>query len=72
MAGSCDTVIKFFTHLKYGESLKGLSNYQKVIKALHGCETWFLSLREEQRLGEFGNRALKRIFQNKRNEVAEG
>jgi hypothetical protein len=26
------------------------------------CETWSLSLREEHRLGMFGNRVLRRIF----------
>ena len=36
---------------------------------LYGCETWPLSLREERRLRVFENRALKRIFGPKRNEV---
>jgi hypothetical protein len=34
---------------------------------LYGCETWFLTLREEHRL--FENRVLKRIFGPKRDEV---
>jgi len=36
---------------------------------LHGCETWSLTLREERRPREFGNRVLRRIFGPKRNEV---
>jgi len=37
---------------------------------VYGCETWSLTLREERRLGVFDNRALKRIFGPKRDEVA--
>ena len=36
---------------------------------LYGCETWSLTLREEQRLRVFGNRTLRRIFGPKRVEV---
>jgi hypothetical protein len=36
---------------------------------LYGCETWSLTLREEQRLRVFENRVLGRIFGPKRNEV---
>jgi len=36
---------------------------------LYGCETWSLTLREECRLTVFENRALKRIFGPKRDEV---
>jgi hypothetical protein len=36
---------------------------------LYGCETWSLTLREEQRLRVFENRVLKRIFSQKRDEV---
>jgi hypothetical protein len=39
---------------------------------LHGCETWFLLLREEHRPRVFENRVLRRIFQRKRNEVTGG
>jgi hypothetical protein len=35
---------------------------------LYGCETWFLTLREEHRLRVFGNRVLRRIFGPKREE----
>jgi hypothetical protein len=36
---------------------------------LYGCETWSLTLREEQRLKVFENRVLRRIFGPKRDEV---
>jgi len=36
---------------------------------LYGCETWSLTLREERRLKVFENRALRRIFGPKRDEV---
>jgi hypothetical protein len=38
--------------------------------ALYGCETWFLTLREEQRLRVLENRVLRRIFGPKREEAA--
>jgi hypothetical protein len=36
---------------------------------LYGCETWFLTLREEHRLRVFENRGLRRLFGPKRDEV---
>jgi hypothetical protein len=36
---------------------------------LYGCETWFLTLREEHRLRVFENRVLRKIFGPKRDEV---
>ena len=36
---------------------------------LYGCETWSLALREERRLRVSENRALRRIFGPKRDEV---
>jgi hypothetical protein len=39
---------------------------------LYGCETWSLTLREEQRLRVFGNRVLRRTFGLKRDEVIGG
>jgi hypothetical protein len=36
---------------------------------LHGCETWSLTLREENRLSVFENRVLRMIFGPKRGEV---
>jgi hypothetical protein len=45
--------------------------YETIILpvVLYGCETWSLSLREENRLRVFENRVLKRIFGPKRDEV---
>jgi hypothetical protein len=37
---------------------------------LYGCETWFLTLREERRLRELENRVLRRIFGPKRDEMS--
>jgi hypothetical protein len=39
---------------------------------LYGCETWFLTFREEHRLRLFENRVLRRIFGPKRYEVTGG
>jgi hypothetical protein len=36
---------------------------------LYGCESWFLTLREEHRLEVFQNRVLRRIIGPKRDEV---
>jgi hypothetical protein len=38
---------------------------------LYGCKALFLKLREEHRLGVFGNRVLRRIFGPKRDEKTE-
>jgi hypothetical protein len=38
---------------------------------LYGCETWYVTLREEHRLRVFENRVLRRIFGLKRDEVTE-
>jgi hypothetical protein len=45
--------------------------YQTIILpfVLYGCETWSLTLREENRLRVFENRVLRRIFGPKRDEV---
>jgi hypothetical protein len=39
---------------------------------LYGCETWYLTLRKEQRLKVFENRVLRRIPGPKRDEVTGG
>jgi hypothetical protein len=39
---------------------------------LYGYETWYLTLREEDRLRVFENRVLKRIFGPERDEVTGG
>ncbi|KAJ4426584.1 hypothetical protein ANN_26382 [Periplaneta americana] len=45
--------------------------YKTVILSvvLYGCETWTLTLREEHRLRVFENKALRKIFGAKRDEV---
>jgi hypothetical protein len=40
-----------------------------VSVALYGCETWSLTLREEERLRVFANRVLRKIFGPKRDEA---
>jgi hypothetical protein len=44
--------------------------YRTVILpvVLYGCETWFLTLREEHRLKVFENRVLRKMFGPKREE----
>jgi hypothetical protein len=39
---------------------------------LYGYETWFLTLREKHRVTIFENRALRRIFELKRDKVTRG
>jgi hypothetical protein len=45
--------------------------YRSIILpvVLYGCETWSVTLREEQRLRVFENRVLRRIFGSKRDGV---
>jgi hypothetical protein len=43
-----------------------------LLVTLYVCETWSLTLREEQRLRVFENRVLRRIFGPKRDEVTGG
>jgi len=38
---------------------------------VYGCETWFLTFIEEQRLRECGNRMVREIYGTKKNEVME-
>jgi hypothetical protein len=51
-----------------------IRTYKTIILSvvLYVCETWSLTLREEQRLRVFENRVLRRIFGSKRDEVIEG
>jgi hypothetical protein len=44
--------------------------YETVILSVvfYGCETWSLTLKEENRLRVLGNRVLRRIFGLKRDE----
>jgi hypothetical protein len=48
--------------------------YKTIIlpMGLYGCETWPLTLREEDRLRVFGNKVLRRIFGPKRDEGTVG
>jgi hypothetical protein len=39
---------------------------------LYGCETWYLTLREEHRLGVYEKRLLRRAFILKTDEVILG
>jgi hypothetical protein len=39
---------------------------------LYGCETWYLTLKEEHRLRVFEKRVLRRIFGPKRDDVTGG
>jgi hypothetical protein len=50
---------------------KRIRVYRTVVlpAVLYGCETWSLTLREEQRLRLFENRVLRRIFGPKRDEA---
>jgi hypothetical protein len=40
-----------------------------LLVVLYGCETWSLTLRQEQSLMVFKNRVLRRIFGPKRDEA---
>jgi hypothetical protein len=44
-------------------------NFIILPEVLYGCETWYLTLREEHRLKVFENRMLRIIFGPKRDEV---
>jgi hypothetical protein len=48
-----------------------VKKYKTIILpvVLYGCETWSLTLREENRLRVFENRVLRKIFGPKRDEV---
>jgi hypothetical protein len=49
-------------------------NYRTIILLVlfYGCETSFLTLKEEHRLRAFENRVLRRIFAPKRDEIIGG
>jgi hypothetical protein len=48
-----------------------VKTYKTIILpvVLYGCETWYVTLREEHRLRVFENRVLRTIFGPKRDEV---
>jgi hypothetical protein len=48
---------------------------QKIIMSpviFYECQTWYLALREEQRLKVFENRVLSRMFEQKRYQTMRG
>jgi hypothetical protein len=48
--------------------------YKTIIlpEVLYGCETWSLTVREENKLRVFENRVLRRIFGPKRDRATGG
>ena len=60
---------KFYRHLLF-KKLK-VNTYKTIILlvALYGCETWYLTFREEHRLRVFENKVLRKSFGAKRNEI---
>ena len=61
---------KILSSLLRSKKLK-VNAYKTVILpvVLYGCETWFLTLREEHRLRVFENKVLIKIFGAKRDEI---
>jgi hypothetical protein len=56
--------------LRWSEFFKRGSSASIILPVvLYGCETWSVTLREEQRLRVFENRVLRRIFGPKRDEA---
>ncbi|KAJ4438944.1 hypothetical protein ANN_14898 [Periplaneta americana] len=71
MGNSCYySVEKLLSSSLLSKNLK-VRIYKTVILpvVLYGCETWILTLREEQRLRVFENKVLRKIFGAKRDEV---
>ncbi|KAJ4447212.1 hypothetical protein ANN_09214 [Periplaneta americana] len=71
MGNACDySVEKLLSSSLLSKNLK-VRIYKTVILpvVLYGCETWTLTLREEQRLRVFENKVLRKIFEAKRDEV---
>ncbi|KAJ4434738.1 hypothetical protein ANN_23306 [Periplaneta americana] len=71
MGNACyNSVEKLLSSSLLSKNLK-VRIYKTVISpvVLYGCETWTLTLREEQRLRVFENKVLRKIFGAKRDEV---
>ncbi|KAJ4432833.1 hypothetical protein ANN_21472 [Periplaneta americana] len=71
MGNACyDSLEKLLSFSLLSKNLK-VRIYKTVILpvALYGCETWTLTLREEQRLRVFENKVLRKILGAKRDEV---
>jgi len=58
----CASLLSKYIHIKI---------YRTIILliVLYGCKTWSLSLKEKRRLRVFENRAMRKIFGPKRDEV---
>ena len=63
---STETFVSQFAIQKFKDS--DIQNYNSAC-CFYGCETWSLTLREEQRLRVFENRVLRRLFGPRRDEV---
>jgi hypothetical protein len=72
---SCFTDSQFYKFLvvsiTFGKLIFNLYNTEVPV-VLHGCETWFLTLREEHRLRVFENGVLRTLFGPKRDEETGG
>ncbi|KAJ4452256.1 hypothetical protein ANN_03774 [Periplaneta americana] len=71
MENACyNSVTKLLLSSMLSKNLK-VGIYKTIILpvVLYGCETWTLTLREEQRLRMFENKVLRKIFGAKRDEV---
>ncbi|KAJ4434214.1 hypothetical protein ANN_22762 [Periplaneta americana] len=66
-----DNGVMLVTHPGYRFQRSDIRTITQVILpvVLYGCETWTLTLREEQRLRVFENKVLRKIFGAKRDEV---
>jgi len=66
----CHSVQNLLSSSLLSKNLK-IKIYRTIILpiVLHGCEIWSLTLREKRRLRVFNNRALRRIFGPKMDEV---
>jgi hypothetical protein len=57
------------SHLLYRNAKVKIYKTIVLPVVLYGCETWFLTLREEYRLRVLENKVLRRIFGPKRDEI---
>jgi hypothetical protein len=66
----------FYSRYSFGKTVITIEcrRFRKILfpVVLYGRETWSLTLREEHRLGVFENRALRRIFGTKRDDMTGG
>jgi hypothetical protein len=64
-----NSVQNLLTFSSLSKNLKFKIHKNIILPIVYGCETWSLTLREERRLRVFENRALRRIFEPKRDKV---